>query len=356
MFDLGVHLHFPSLFQSVVGSSVGDVSVISAAAHTCVPQSTTAADWMYGETVSEGLTQQKQQHREATGHVVVEMECQQLPPVPATTITAAAGSSQPSLQRGAVEVAWGDDSEREKPNCFEEDVESCGVLAFMSSANNICWGGGSDDSNPTETGGDEDLRESGGTLTIMSSANSIASSTTGVPTGTQVALEGDRCASYANNIMSRGNTSLMMMPDVCNVQATSHRYSVDEEEAEAGGVSPSTSSESNDEQYESLVRSGNTVGLRALRQLSSLSARRDSTPAPPKVGTAAVVGFSNPLCPPVECEGEAASRSKARSPSRVWVSLPPLPPPVGVSLTAVPQHVLSDTFPLHPPSQTNSTL
>lgn len=198
-----------------------------------------------------------------------------------------------------------------------DDIESCGMLAFMSSVNSISPPSGVDDCPSLveekqccdQESNAHDI-ESCGTLAFMSSANSITSS--GVPTGTLITQEGDLhtgsfvCAN--SSLQGDVDVPVLVNPDpkregVCVV----------------GGVTPSASSESNklrEKQYEMLIKSGNTVGIRALRQLSRT--------------TASTTSFSNSLC-----EGETASENQPTH--LAWQSLPLAP--IHGSLTAVPQQV-----------------
>ena len=178
-----------------------------------------------------------------------------------------------------------------------QDLENCGTLAFMASANSI------DSLAEYSDNCDGDELESCGILAFMSSANSNISSS--VQAEGQIPREEDASRSATSTVVCANSaikswikqdfSTGMDRSAVYLIQANSDETEC-ENEAEFDGdgdVPRSASTESADKRYEMLIKSGNTVGLSALRQLSVL-AKQDS--ARKGNDTTALHGFSNPLC------------------------------------------------------------
>ena len=229
--------------------------------------------------------------------------------------------------------------------CDREELENCGTLAFMSSANSITSNSSVSTGSERSTVATEEELENCGTLAFMSSANSIITAGSGgVPAGVQISLDNS-----GPSTVVCGRDSLVN-PDTRGSAATSTDAQRDgplcalggEEEGEdarfVGGFKPSASTERNEMKYEAMIKSGNTVGIRALRQLSSFS--HQSPPAhedTAKTPTVTARGFPNPL------PGGGFERSQSRLVQQsscrgdVWEYFPP---PVTRSLTGI-----QDTLP-----------
>ena len=225
----------------------------------------TSGHWMYGE---------KEDSRKEQGcrhEVVVEMET--LPPQP--EVVASPGRAVVTAKFGS---GFGDLVARDIVKVFDQDVENCGILAFMSSANSVA-------SEEKDSREEEDV-ENCGTLAFMSSSNSIASSS--VPTGIQSTSVGDdagKCSAVVCGHNSQINPNTV---GVCNAVSETQRdaagctsKNVDTGTGEnSGGVEPSAGSENNElreKGYEMMIKSGNTVGMKALKQLSSIARQLSPT-------------------------------------------------------------------------------
>lgn len=279
--------------QSVVSSSVEDVGSMdlmvkgnSAAA----AGRETSGHWMYGEK-EDSRKEQGRRHE-----VVVEMET--LPPEPEVVISP--GRAVVERETARFGSGFGDFVARDIIKVFDQDVENCGILAFMSSANSVA----SDEKDSRE---EEDV-ENCGTLAFMSSSNNIASSS--VPTGVQSTSAGDdagKCSAVVCGHNSQINPNTV---GVCNAVSETQRdaagctsRNVDTGTGEnSGRVEPSASSESNElreRSYEMMIQSGNTVGMKALKQLSSIAHQLSPTTTTTRGKTenmaVAFHGVSHPL-------------------------------------------------------------
>lgn len=213
----------------------------------------------------------------------------------------------------------------------DHSLESCGVLAFMSSSDSV-------ELSPKSRGreGDREDLENCGTLVFMSSANSIGSST--VPIGTQIAWETSNSAPAATTAVCAGTTLAHTgSQEVAKTQNnTLINFSTTADETEGtvrGGVTPSVSTESN--KLREKTYGGKTVGLGAVRELASLSHRTSST-GQRQSSAATVGGFSNPFSGEERCShlvSEGTPQEQARPAHTVQEYFPP---PVKVSLTAQP--------------------
>ena len=296
--------------QSVVSSSVGDVSID--------PVDSTAGalrgggHWMYREEQDSSQRDKSCRHE-----VVVEMEALPVPP------GGVVSPGRSAVDRDVAKFGSGQGNSGVKHVervCEEKwDFENCGILAFMSSANSIASGEEKEQATKDE---DDDV-ENCGTLAFMTSANSVVSS--GVPTGVQI-TGGD---GGERSVIVCGNDS-PAVPDTTPrtgptgtvlVYATSNEgdnVRVD------GGVEPSMSTENTDLRergYEMMIKSGNTVGIRALKQLSSFAHQRSSAPENKTEDTPTPIfhRFSYPL-------GHQSHLVQQLRPARhaVWDYLPPL--------------------------------
>lgn len=230
----------------------------------------------------------------------------------------------------------------EKEGC-EQDLESCGTLAFMSSANSIA-----DHSNAGDKCyGDSSEVESCGALAFMASANSNISNT--VHAERQIPREEDGSRSATSTVVcansaikswikqdfSTGTDRTVYLAQARSDKTGSEKGTVCNSD---GGVTPSASTENAENSYEVLIKSGNTVGLGALRQLSLL-AKQDS--AKRGNSTTALRGFSNPLC------GEQTSQAMDEIQGQRH-SMFPLP--VQVPLTSQPKFPLTGDQTLSTPA------
>ena len=295
--------------------------------------------WLYGS----------QEKGRCLQEIVVEMESlpvrrEKLPPVEDRGVALRRKARSGHGDLAVLEI------ERPEESRCEHDVENGGILAFMSSANDIASVEGSSLASIEKKGNRsghtaavsvlEDL-ENCGTLAFMSSANSI--STSGVPTGVQITDDengGERSALVC------GSDSLIDPNSLGGAAAAvsdtqrdvSIRASRNTEEgvggpSVGGGVNPTTESDKLREKgYEMLIKSGNTVGLRALKQLSAFT-QQSSPPAERRREDTAAAGFhgySNTLS--VWERRQLHLAQELRTTRRdVWEYFPP---PVKRSLTA----------------------
>ena len=284
-----------------MSSSVGDASIDPADSTAGALRG--GSHWMYGEEQDSSQKDKSCRHE-----VVVEMEALPVPPGGVVS----PGRSAVDRDVAKFGSGQGNSGVKDVERACEEEWENCGILAFMSSANSIA----SDEEKEQATEDDDDYVENCGTLAFMISANSVASS--GVPTGVQITGDwGER------SVIVCGNDS-PAVPDVTPgsrpTGTVSVVYATSNEGETArvhGGVEPSMSTENTDlreKGYEMMIRSGNTVGIRALKQLSSFARQRSSapenktedTPTPPVFHS-----FSYPLGP-VSLGAATSSRSSRR--------------------------------------------
>ena len=224
----------------------------------------TSGHWMYGE---------KEDSRKEQGcrhEVVVEMET--LPPEPEVVVSP--GRAVVERETAKFGSGFGDFVARDIIKVFDQDVENCGILAFMSSANSVA-------SEEKDSREEEDV-ENCGTLAFMSSSNSIASSS--VSTGIQSTSMGDnagKCSAIVCGHNSQINPNTVRVCDTLSDTQQDASRNVDTGTGEnSGGVEPSGSSENNELRergYEMMIKSGNTVGMKALKQLSSIARQLSPT-------------------------------------------------------------------------------
>jgi hypothetical protein len=318
--------------QSLHGSSMGDVSVMDSDSSS-LQQLAIPADWAHGNT---GGTR--------TGRPN-EM---QFVPNTANCSSAAAyiydASATTAVERTAVNVgtggdryklssplsAWESTRDPEKrgntPDIMCEgsgngqDLENCGILAFMSSANTVtsstlvCADSSlmkPDSSRATiqrglylEQTGSGDI-ENCGTLAFMSSANSITN--IDVPAERQITC-GDGGGHAASGLVYAANPSLVQADLETEDEfsfylppARSDQTELNGSETGVGGrVALSTGSESTELQKKARDmlsrRPGNAVDMKALEREFTPSQRPLSSVGTGNSATTVARGFSNPLC------------------------------------------------------------
>ena len=350
------------------GSSEGDVSLDSNS--TSAQQPAQTMDWMYGSNSTTATRsddkelQKNQQQKELVesetplqqancSTTVAERTMEKGDSDVLSTRHSSVGNSECPVKNSDTLVAC------ETDRCIQ-DLESCGPLAFMSSANSIIANEieHSHTTNTVESDGcDQDLEQCG-TLAFMSSANSNIGSHVSVERqitreggdGTKSASSTMMCANSANaSVMKPDLSPAMNQRDGAVFSVISGR--VGHEEMECGGeVALSANTEScelQERRYEMMIKSGNTVGLSALRQLSS-SEQQLSTG---KGNSAtAVCGFSNPLSGNENSPfvGGLSVIQGRLCPSHLARQSFPLP--VQVPLTAQPRFPMTDQQTLSAPA------
>lgn len=297
---------------------MGDVSLgsNSSSAH----QTSHTAHWAYGNT-------EKTQHEE-----LAELESFSQPINCSTTALYMYSGTTTTTDEKAVEEMNSYHRSLDTLRCHakhsdtpdKQDLESCGTLAFMSSANSI-------DSavDSCEREGDVQDLESCGTLAFMSSANSNISGSVCAERQIPHKEDGSRSATstmvFGNSWVKYDFSTDVNETDLDEIRSDDFDWGDD-----SSGVTPSASTESaelREKKYEMLIKSGNTVGLSALKQLSS-STKQHSTER--GNSTTALRGFSNPLC------GEQNSKQGRPRPLQYA-----FPPPVQVPLTSWPRFPLT---------------
>ena len=361
--------------QSLHGSSVGDVSVMDSDASS-VQQPAIPATWVHSDS---GPTR--------TG----QLNEMQLLPNRANCSSAAAyiydGTAATVVERVSESVATGEDRYKLSSThqsasesfrgpethattrdimcegSYDQGLENCGVLAFMSSANSVtsstlvCANSSlmKPDSSQainlrdasavyfkqTGAGCNQDI-ESCGTLAFMSSANSITS--IDVPAERQI-TRGDggehastvACANRSlvqADVMTQRDFSVYLSPK-------SDRTETADSETVCGGRVPPPTSTTNAVLQEKVYdapskRSGSTEDLKALeRELSPLHQQLSAGKGTSSV--AAVHGFPNPLCPE-EDDSRLVGSGLPFTLRPAHVAQQSFPPLIQVSLTSQPPH------------------
>lgn len=294
---VGVMCKLFKLFQSMRGSSTGDVSLDSAQQPSHMAYGNTEKNPQHKELVELESLSRKATHSPSDKYIYN---------VTATTAWERVVKNTEELNSGhkSIEIFSKLADTRdgcEKDDC-EQDLESCGILAFMASTNSI--------DNPTDRSnagdncdGDGSELESCGILAFMSSANSNINSS--VQAEGQIPREEDTSRSATSTVVCANSAVKSWIKQDFSTgmdRSTVYLLSANSDETGServdvcncdGGVTRSASTENTEKRYEMLIKSGNTVGLRAMRQLSSL-AKQDS--ARKENNTTALRGFSNPLC------------------------------------------------------------